>query len=77
MAPYIHLCQFLDLACVDTDGWENGAGRDCNSYASNNWCENEAIKEDWTSGSPYNYPENNCCVCGKRIPKGNVVPLLQ
>ena len=53
--------------CNDTPAWENGVGYDCNNYGKR-WCENGTARpgEEWTLGAEYNYPENNCCVCGKR-----------
>lgn len=55
-----------DSGCLDTDLWNNGRGFDCNSYTQH-WCENGAARQgsEWTLGSTFNYPENNCCVCGK------------
>ena len=53
--------------CVDTPGWTNGANRNCASYVSKGWCANGKAKnrQEWTLGRTYNYPEHNCCVCGK------------
>ena len=60
---------------TDTKDWVNGDGYGCASYASR-WCENGGAKEgqEWTLGQRYNYPENNCCVCGKDQPIGIVKP---
>lgn len=61
--------QAADPGCVDTPNWDNGnrrrTQRFCSNYASN-WCENGAARpgSEWTLGSGFNYPENNCCVCG-------------
>eukprot|EP00808_Paulinella_micropora_P021583 g19910.t1 len=53
--------------CKDTLNWQNGAGYTCAGYASQNWCANGRFTTgaEWTGGSTYNFPENNCCVCGK------------
>ena len=69
----ISISIYIDSDCVDTDCWENGYDHDCNSYATQ-WCENGAANtgSEWTLGSTYNYPENNCCVCGKGNTQGNV-----
>ena len=74
---YTSLPNYLDLDCVDTGNWDSGKGHDCNSYA-NTWCQNGAANTgyEWTLGSNYNYPENNCCVCGKGNSKGLVMPFL-
>ena len=72
----MYLPIYFDSACVDTVSWVNGHGHDCKSYGKQ-WCENGAAKagSEWTLGSTYNYPENNCCVCGKVKTQGNVIPL--
>ena len=74
ITKYTSLQIYFDLACVDTDCWDNGYGHDCKSYGER-WCENGAAKagSEWTLGSKYNYPENNCCVCGKASTQGNVI----
>ena len=71
---YISLRIYLDLDCADTDSWVNGYEQDCKSY-SKRWCENGAAKpgSEWSFGSYYNYPENNCCVCGKGKTQGNAM----
>jgi len=53
--------------CQDTPDWTNGAFKQtCKDYASK-WCENGKFKAGFehTGGSQYNFPESNCCVCGK------------
>ena len=54
------------IGCVDTTNWNNGFSQYCATYAAS-WCENGKAKSgwEWTLGAKYNYPENNCCVCGK------------
>eukprot|EP00931_Biecheleriopsis_adriatica_P083864 TRINITY_DN5754_c0_g2_i2.p1 TRINITY_DN5754_c0_g2~~TRINITY_DN5754_c0_g2_i2.p1 ORF type:complete len:951 (-),score=73.54 TRINITY_DN5754_c0_g2_i2:370-3222(-) len=56
-----------EQACQDTPGFSNGYGRGCADYASNKWCTNggAVAGSEWTLGSKYKFPENNCCVCGK------------
>ena len=73
-------CTYMDIAvvtlmvfvlykigCIDTPSWVNGHGYDCNSYGKR-WCQDGSAKpgKEWTLGAKYNYPENNCCVCGKK-----------
>ena len=52
-------------------GWLNGAARDCKSYEQN-FCENGAAKPgfEFALGNVYNYPEDNCCACGKEKQTG-------
>jgi hypothetical protein len=67
--------------CTDTPGWQNNNGFGCDIYANNGgrsrtvngqtpvgWCANGAAApgQEWTLGANWNYPENNCCVCGKK-----------
>ena len=68
---------YCDLGCTDTDSWNNGYAETCSSYKSE-WCENEGAKPDggWALGSTYNYPENNCCVCGKGKNIGKFIYIL-
>jgi len=52
-------------------GWGNnpfGGGHPCADYESKLWCSGGTIVEAWTTGANWNYPENNCCVCGKSPP---------
>ena len=72
---YLSLLIRCNLACVDTGCWTNGHGHGCASYAKQ-WCQNGAANSgsEWTLGSTYNYPEKNCCVCGKESTQGNVIP---
>ena len=61
----------LSLGCVDTVGWTNGYSTTgtCAYYGST-MCENGKARPGWEAGlgEHNNYPERNCCVCGK--PKG-------
>ena len=57
--------------CFDTPDWRNDWDVDCSSYASKEgWCANGAVVpgEEWALGATNNYPEDNCCVCGKPPP---------
>ena len=59
----------LDANCTDTPSWKSSSGfywNDCDSY-SNNWCQNRKVRpgKQYMLGKYYNYPEDNCCVCGK------------
>jgi len=57
---------YEDNAVADTPNWENGKGYGCTYYGSW-WCYNGAARtgKEWSLGSKFNYPENNCIVCGK------------
>jgi len=48
--------------CVDTPGWSNGA-MGCNVY--NFMCNGGSF---WGNPSQHNYPDQNCCKCGKGGP---------
>ena len=55
-------------SCLDTPGWTNYVGGfGCQGYIDHSWCANGAAVpgEEWTLGAGFNYPERNCCVCGK------------
>merc|ERR1712176_949643 len=43
-----------------------GAGWTCNKYETT-WCESGKAREnqEWTLGSQFRSPEDNCCACGK------------
>jgi len=51
--------------CSDTPGWENPYGYTCSTYEK--FCKDGRAQDGkhWTLGKKYNYPERNCCVCGK------------
>ena len=50
----------LELDSEDTPGWDDGEGEDCAEYRSY-YCD----PGDSLAGKQYNYPEQNCCGCGK------------
>lgn len=66
-------CQ-ITLACTDTASWNDGYGMSCNHYRTSctdyptyYCCDGKAGS---LSGVFYNFPEKNCCGCGKgEIPK--------
>ena len=65
-----NVCEVVfHLDCIDTPGWNNGA-YGCDTYKSKKWCEggSAAPGSQWTLGKQFNYPEDNCCICGKRGP---------
>jgi len=53
--------------CEDTPKFHNSRGHGCFSYAKHGWCINGAARPglEWTLGEKFNFPEKNCCVCGK------------
>ena len=77
MNNIVSKCIFLSfdfyLGCLDSNSWSNGKGHGCDSYATT-WCQNGGAKpgNEWTLGSKFNYPELNCCVCGKGNRRGNI-----
>merc|ERR1712080_118950 len=84
-AGFEHLCQTWDsyreqcretcglCGCNDTPAWTDGDGSKCQDYREHA-CENGGIKpgEETFFGIKHNYPENNCCGCGKKIEDYNV-----
>ena len=50
------------LVCKDTPGCQNDMGKSC-SYVSKYNCSNGKVGE--YSGRSWQYPEKNCCKCGK------------
>lgn len=52
------------FVCEDTPGWDNFYGMGCDNYEDFRWCTNEGVAE-WSLGSNYNFPEENCCICGR------------
>ena len=64
----MHIFNFK-LECVDNAGWSDPLGDDCKEYEK--FCENGNAKpgfEDYLDEF-YNNPEENCCACGKPIPR--------
>ena len=53
--------------CIDDHGWVNKNGQLCSDYTKLGYCKNDEIT---SLGEPYageenNWPELNCCNCGK------------
>eukprot|EP00808_Paulinella_micropora_P030337 g9871.t1 len=70
-----HECVANNQVCKDTPNWQNsGGGWTCADYAILDWCANGRITpgQEANGGSNWNYPEYNCCVCGK--PAENYIP---
>jgi hypothetical protein len=72
----VNLFQALDsiklfcLDCVDTENWNNIVGFTCFEYeVIQLWCANGKFtpSNNWTGGPQFNYPERNCCACGKGL----------
>jgi len=69
------------VQCFDTPGWHIN-GFDCSFYANgyapwgfNGYCADGAAKAgyEWTLGAQFNWPEDNCCACGKPgLPQGSL-----
>jgi hypothetical protein len=58
-------------ACENTASWSNGHGYDCAAYVTQGWCDagtrSATAGNQWTLGDAHNYPESNCCACGKEM----------
>ena len=51
------------LACTDTPSWDDGLGDTCEHYRIT-FCQDNKVHED-LAGASFNFPEKNCCGCGK------------
>ena len=56
----------FELECIDTPSWDNGYEKGCKWYAGNA-CDKGLPRSGVGIGfgSSYNFPELNCCACGK------------
>jgi len=55
------------VQCADTASWDNTSGKGCEQYAE--YCANGSFRpgSEWTGGEAFNFPEANCCSCGKPL----------
>jgi hypothetical protein len=57
--------------CEDTPGWTNtnpgGTPVGCKVYLAEGWCGHGEVKKSWATGPDFNFPEDNCCICGGGI----------
>ena len=53
------------MRCVDDSAWNNLHGKACLDYSA--YCEAGAFRlgASWAGGEVFNWPERNCCACGK------------
>jgi hypothetical protein len=53
------------MRCVDDSAWNNLHGKACIDYSA--YCEAGAFRlgASWAGGEVFNWPERNCCACGK------------
>ncbi len=56
--------------CVDTAGWfSEPYGYTCEDYVTRGWCRSGFVEQSprgiFMGGLPFNFPEDNCCACGK------------
>ena len=60
------ICVFL-VKCRDTPNWNNGNSVFTCSVYEANYCKDGGFLpgSEWVGGQTYNFPENNCCACGK------------
>jgi len=63
--------------CVDTPLFTNGYVLTCADFAAHGLCADGHVVagKQWAVGPKYNYPEHNCCVCGKGRPMPPPAPL--
>ena len=56
--------------CGDTAGWSNRFSASCASYSAEGHCADGSIVtgHEWAAGEGFDFPEKNCCVCGKPTP---------
>ena len=56
------------VGCKDTVEWENPHNVTCQGYSDRGWCTNGGVSTPaWENmGSAFNFPQENCCVCGKQ-----------
>ena len=53
------------MRCVDDSAWNNLHGKACLDYSA--YCEAGSFRlgASWAGGEVFNWPERNCCACGK------------
>ena len=56
---------FFQSGCVNTPYWTNGYFG-CDAYEDFGLCKNGLVSPFTESGKGSNYPEDNCCACGKK-----------
>mmetsp|Transcript_19774 Transcript_19774/g.60000 ORF Transcript_19774/g.60000 Transcript_19774/m.60000 type:complete len:493 (+) Transcript_19774:103-1581(+) len=59
------------MQCADSAGWDNHSGKGCAAYEAE-YCANGRFRagSEWSGGEGFNFPERNCCACGKQLPEG-------
>ena len=57
------------LACTDTPSWDDVHGKTCADYRKKYCFDNIA----YVNGFLVNYPEQNCCGCGKVAKIGGIL----
>ena len=58
----------LVLGCTNTHDWKNRFGATCAEYEQKHCSDGAFVQgHEWTGGSNFNSPEENCCACGKGI----------
>ena len=65
-------------SCTDTPAWNNlprpGGPLSCADYVTSRLCASGGFVSgaEWAGGEAFNFPEFNCCACGKGQNKGSV-----
>ena len=56
-----------NVKCTDTPNWKDNHEYGCQYYKKQKICKNGKISEngEFYAGERYNFPEMNCCECGK------------
>ena len=68
LAYFVHVILIGDT-CVDTDGWHDNINNStCSDYVDHGWCVDNSLSSAMKvhSTPSLNFPELNCCACGKR-----------
>ena len=65
-------------SCLDTPNWRNSFGATCDEYTKEHCSGGRFVSgHEWTAGSVFGTPEENCCACqpGAAKPRA-VVPVV-
>ena len=63
--------------CFDTPSWLDKDGADCKNYEKSGICQNGGYyyAAQYFAGKIYNFPELNCCQCGKKHYRNYMSPV--
>ena len=62
------LLPYVSSSCVDTPGWRDEKGYECDYYVGKGICSADDItsQSKYYEGKEENFPTLNCCECGKK-----------